>query len=372
MTGAASGPEASGSRPDVVVAHDYLTQRGGAERVALELATRLQAREVVTSVYSPELTFDGFRDLVIRQSPSRLVHLFADDMRRALPVLRRAWSRMQPVTADAVVCSSSGWAHAMPVTAGTAKIVYCHNPARWLYQPGDYVQGHSPLVRAALAALSPGLRRWDRRAAASADAYLANSRSVAERIRRAYGIEAEVLPPPVAVDTDGPQAPVPGVEPGYFLTVSRPRGYKGADALIDAFAGMPEHRLVVVGSAPGDRLPSNVSAVGRVPEEQLRWLYAHARALVSVSREDFGLTPVEANAFGCPALVVRAGGFLDSTAEGESGLFLDDDARDTIIRGVRSFPGGWDRDAIRRNAARFSGERFAARVREVIAEHMSR
>jgi glycosyltransferase involved in cell wall biosynthesis len=353
---------------DIVVAHDYLTQRGGAERVALELATRLEARELVTSVYSPELTFDGFRELRVRQSRSHLLQRFAGDMRRALPLLARAWSRMQPVDADAVVCSSSGWAHGVPVTPGTLKVVYCHNPARWLYQRDDYVQGHSPLVRAALSVLSPGLRRWDRRAAASADVYLANSRSVAERIRRAYGTEAEVLPPPVAVDATGAQEPVSGVEPGFVLTVSRPRGYKGADMLVEAFARMSEERLVVVGAEPDQSLPPNVQAVGRVPEEQLRWLYAHARALVSVSREDFGLTPVEANAFGTPVLVLRAGGFLDSTVEGESGLFVEDDAVDTIVAGVRSFPTEWDRAPVLRNADRFSGESFAARIVEVIAE----
>lgn len=366
-------PEASASRPDIVVAHDYLTQRGGAERVALELADRLEAREVVTSVYSPDLTFDGFRDLHVRQSSSRLLQRFAGDMRRALPLLGAAWSRMEPLSADVVVCSSSGWAHGVPVTAGTAKVVYCHNPARWLYQRENYVRDQSLPVRMALAALSPSLRRWDRRAAASADVYLANSRNVAERIAGAYGIRAEVVPPPVAVDTDGPQAPVPGVEPDCFLTVSRPRGYKGADTLIEAFARMPEERLVVVGGQlPGDELPANVHAVGRVSEGQLRWLYANARGLLSVSREDFGLTPVEANAFGTPALVLRAGGFLDSTAEGESGLFLDDDAVDTIIAGVRAFPREWDRAAVRRNAERFSAERFAARIREVIGEQLGR
>jgi glycosyltransferase involved in cell wall biosynthesis len=199
--------------------------------------------------------------------------------------------------------------------------------------------------------------------------YLANSRNVAERVRHAYGIEAEVLPPPVAVDATGLQEPVAGVEPGFLLTVSRARGYKGADSLVDAFARMPEERLVVVGGvSPEGDLPGNVRAVGRVPEEQLRWLYANARALVSVSREDFGLTPVEANAFGCPVLVVRAGGFLDSTAEGESGLFLDDDAVDTIIAGVRAFPREWDRDAVLRNAERFSADVFAKRIRAVIDE----
>lgn len=351
---------------DVVVAHDYLTQRGGAERVALELADRLAAREVVTSVYAPDLTFDGFRSHRVRQSRSPVLRSFAGDMRRALPLLGGAWSRMEPVSADAVVASSSGWAHGVPVTEGTLKVVYCHNPACWLYQRDDYVRDQSLPVRAALGALTPGLRRWDRRAAAGADVYLANSRSVAARIAAAYGIAAEVVPPPLAIDVEGAQDPVPGIEPGFFLSVCRPRGYKGTAALIEAFSRLPQERLVVVGGSSNDDLPGNVRAVGSVSEAQLRWLYAHTAALVSVSHEDFGLTPVEANAFGSPVLVLRAGGFLDSTAEGESGMFLDDDRVDTIVGGICAFPRTWDRDAVRRNAERFSGERFARRIREII------
>lgn len=352
---------------DVVVAHDYLTQRGGAERVALEIARTLDAREIVTSVYEPTQTFTGYEDFDIRQSPSRMLQRFRGDMRFALPLLARAWSHMPPVDADVLVASSSGWAHGLRTTPRTLKVVYCHNPARWLYQTDDYLEGHPAPVRLGLRALAPSLRRWDHRAAATADVYVANSRCVANRIRRVYGIEAEVVHPPVSLDITGAQAPLPGVEPGAFLAVSRPRGYKGIQRLISAFGRMPKRRLVVVGLTPTDDLPSNVTAVGPVSEAELRWLYANARALVSVSKEDFGLTPLEAGAFGTPALLLRAGGFLDSTQEGVSGLFVDDDSVATIVRAVEDFPDDWDSDAVRANAARFSPAVFAERLSEAVA-----
>ena len=351
---------------DAVVAHDYLTQRGGAERVALELARRLGAREIVTSVYAPERTFEGFREFDVRESQGRVLDRFAGDMRRALPFLAGAWSRLPPVDADVVVCSSSGWAHGLRTTPGTLKVVYCHTPARWLHQPEDYGLGHPAPVKLALHALSPALRRWDARAAASADLYIANSTTVAARIRRAYGIDAEVIHPPVSIDVDGAQEPVAGVAPGAFLTVSRARGYKGTERLVAAFARMPQHRLVLVGTSPSAHTPANVTAVGAVSDDQLRWLYAHARALISVSREDFGLTPVEAGAFGTPALLLRAGGFLDSTVEGESGGFIEDETADAVARAVEDFPAEWDAGAVRANAARFSPDAFAVRLREVI------
>ncbi len=352
---------------DIVVAHDYLTQHGGAERVALQLAHQLDARRLVTAVYTPAQTFRPDPNLQITEIRSKLVRSFANDPRKALPFLARAWSKAAPIEAEAVVCSSSGWSHGIPTTEGTRKIVYCHNPARWLYQPDDYTRGMPRTVRAALATLSPGLRRWDRRAAHSADAYVANSTVVAQRIRDTYGIEATVVHPPVSIDVDGPQEEIPGLDAGFFLTVARPRGYKGTTVLTEAFRSVPDQQLVVVGTRLADAdLPPNVRALGAVAEAELRWLYAHARSLLSVSHEDFGLTPLEANAFGTPALVLRAGGFLDSTAEGVSGMFIENDTPADVITAVRAFGDDWKRTAILAHAAEFSPAAFGRRIHAVI------
>ncbi|MBX0301317.1 glycosyltransferase [Cryobacterium sp. 1639] len=353
--------------PVTIVAHDYLTQRGGAERVALEIARQLGAREIITSVFDPANTFHGFDEFTITESTSRALHSLRGDMRWGLPLLAQAWSQMPPVDADVLVCSSSGWAHGLPTTERTKKVVYCHNPARWLYQRADYVTDQSLPVRALLAALTPRLRSWDQRAAQSAQLYVANSVSVAARIERVYGIRAEVLHPPLSIDVTGPRDAVPGVPDEYFLSVSRARGYKGTSLLIDSFARMPERTLVIVGVQPSPSLPRNVLALGNVSEAHLRWLYAHTRALMSMSHEDFGLTPIEANAFGRPALVLRAGGFLDSTVEGVSGLFIDDETVDAVITAVRTFPAEWNTEAIRAAAERFSPASFAHNLREVIA-----
>lgn len=365
-----TAPTPTATTPTTVVAHDYLTQRGGAERVALEIARLLGAREIITSVFDPPNTFPGFDEFTITESTSRTLHSFGGDMRWGLPLLASAWSRMPVVDAGVLICSSSGWAHGLRTTPETTKIVYCHNPARWLYQREDYVKDQSRPVRVALGALAPRLRGWDQRAARTADFYLANSVSVAERIKKVYGIRAEVLHPPMSMDIAGPRSEVADVPDEFFLSVSRARGYKGTALLIDAFAHMPEQTLVVVGVDPSPSLPTNVIALGtNLPEPKLRWLYAHTRALMSMSHEDFGLTPVEANAFGNPALVLRAGGFLDSTIEGVSGLFIDDETVDAIVTAVRAFPAAtdWDADTIRAAADRFSPTSFARNLRDVIS-----
>ncbi|WNB85442.1 glycosyltransferase [Cellulomonas sp. ATA003] len=348
----------------VALAHDYLTQRGGAERVALTLTEAFPGSPLHTSLFEPSRTFTGFRGVTIRTSPLQRVAPFRRDARLALPFLAKAWERTVVDDADVVLASSTGWAHGLRATPGVPVVVYCHNPARWLYQSAEY--DASAVRRAVTAPLRSRLLQWDQAAAQRAHTYLANSTVVAKRIRDAYGLEATVVHPPVSVDTRGPQQPVPGLAPGFWLSIARGRGYKNVQQVIDAVARIPGEELVVVGSAPpGAASIPNVRWLGIVSEARLRWLYANARALVSVAREDFGLTPIEANAFGTPVAVLRGGGFLDSTDEGRSGVFIDEATSDAVEAALRDFP-VFDAQAVVTNAARFSAEAFATRVRSVV------
>lgn len=358
--------------PRVAVVHDYLTQPGGAERVVLAMLRAFPGAPVATSVYEPDGTFPEFRDHEVLTSALQRLGPIRKDPRLALPFLAAAFSRISLPEVDAVMVSSSGWAHGVPTEV--PKIVYCHTPPRWLYQREDYLKGQPGYVRFGLAGLAPWLRRWDHRAAASASRYLANSRVVAERVRRTYGIDVEILHPPVLVDAGGEQTPLPDIDPGYLLTVSRGRGYKNVDVVAAAVRELlPAERLVIVGDvAVASGRDHRVKSVGRVSDGQLRWLYANARALVSVSREDFGLTPLEANAFGTPAVLLRAGGFLDSLVEGVNGVFVADESPVAVAAAVsRLDPAGLDPDKIKAHAGRFSEDAFVARLRAVVTEVLS-
>lgn len=346
----------------IALAHDYLTQRGGAERVALMMAQTFPGAPLYTSTYQPMQTFPEFRAIDIRASSLQRVPVARNDPRLVFPALPWAWSRTVAEDADVVLASSSGWAHAVGVPQGCRKIIYCHNTPRWLYQTREYLPG--TVSRGLFATVRRPLIAWDRAAAMSADVYIANSAVVAERVRRAYGIEAEVLHPPVVVDPTAPQRPVEGLEPGYWLTIARGRGYKNTQALIDGVRLLRGHRLVVVGAAGRSVTDPHVTFLGAVPEERLRWLYTHARALVSVSQEDFGLTPVEANAFGTPVAVLRAGGFLETTSAC-SGVFIEEASPPAVRDALATFP-DFDPDRVRENAERFSVGRFAARLKELV------
>ena len=357
--------DCAASMPEAVVAHDYLTQRGGAERVALALLSAFPGAPMVTSVYDSTRTFPGYGGHRVRTSALQQIPLFRRDPRFALPLLASTWGRTIVSSADVVVASSSGWAHGVVTTPGVRKIVYCHNPARWLYQPDDYVNG-SRQGKAVMAVLRKRLIEWDLRAAQSADRYLVNSSVVRDRVRRVYGINAEVLSPPVSVDVHAERQAVPGIKPGFFLTVARGRAYKNTDTVAEAIAGLSGHRLVVVG---GDRRSTSgqTTHLGVVTDAELRWLYAHARALVSVSHEDFGLTPIEANAFGTPALLLRSGGFLDTLREGVSGAYIDEPTAGAVRSAVRVMD-EFDPAAVTAHATTYSIESFVSRLHAIVDE----
>jgi glycosyltransferase involved in cell wall biosynthesis len=357
--------------PPVAIVHDYLTQRGGAERVVLALAGVFPAAAIHTSLYDPNGTFPEFAAIDVRPLPIDRVAPLRRHHRLALPLLAPSFSALH-VHADVTVCSSSGWAHGAR-TSGR-KVVYCHTPARWLYQSERYLAGFSGPAAIVLGGLRPALKAWDHRAAASADRYLVNSTAVRLRVADIYGIDAEVVPPPVAVDPSASTRPVAGVEPGFMLCVSRLLSYKNVDAVVAAFAELPDARLVIVGTGPlagelGTRASANVRLVGEVDDAELRWLYRHCLGLVAASYEDFGLTPIEAAAYGKPTAALRWGGFLDTIVEGETGVYFDEPQPEQIAATVRQVAStAWPESALVAHAGGYSVQRFAERLRAVVAE----
>ncbi len=370
--------------PRVAIAHDYLTQRGGAERVVLAMHRAFPDAPIATTLFDPDGTYPEFGDLDVRVSGLDRIAPLRHHHRLALPLLAPAVDHLT-IDAEVVLVSSSGWAHGVHTTG--RKVVYCHSPARWLYvDDQENTTGLSARMgKAAMALLGPRLKRWDRRAAYTADVYLANSKVTQQRIRDAYGIDAEVLHPPVAVDVHGPREALVTasagkereLESGFLLVVARLMPYKNIDAVAQAVAAMADVRLVIVGSGPaeadvraaatpaGDR----ITLLDRVTDAELRWLYANASALVCAAPDDFGLTPVEAAAFGTPTVGIRAAGLLETIVEDETGVFFDEPTPQAISSAIeRLSRERWDEQRIREHADTFSEARFADRLHRAVAE----
>lgn len=365
----------------VVLAHDYATQRGGAERVVLKIADAFPGSLMYTTLYEPKLTFPEFAGLDVRPGGLNRVAFLRRHHRLALPLLASAVDA-QRVTGELLIASSTGWAHGYQGANYT--VVYCHAPARWLYQKDRYLGSHGEssmrgrlrlaAARAALETLSPPLRNWDASAARRADVYLANSTVTQRAISEAYGIDAEVLPPPPALLPDGEERTIPTIAPGYFLCVARLLPYKNVDVIVNAVNDLPDTRLIVVGVGPDlERLTrlagARVTLLGNVDDAELRWLYRHCTALIAASYEDYGLSPLEAGSFGRPSLVLRDGGFLDTVVEGTTGVFFDSPSSPAISDGIgRVLSHPWNASVIAEHVGSFAAERFIGRLREVASQ----
>jgi glycosyltransferase involved in cell wall biosynthesis len=303
------------SRPRVVLAHDYLVQAGGAERVVAEWVKGLDARTIVTLAYNPGSTFDAFHGLDVNAS---IPGWLANQVDRMLPLLPSIAARTNVSGGDVALVSSSGWAHRFRFHI--PHVVYVHSPARWLYAADDYRVRLNSVRRAGLTMSTPLLRRGDTEVMGRARAVVANSTVTQERIRRAYGLESTVVHPPVEPVATEPKAPARELPREFAAIVARDRGYKNVALACDAAreAGLP---IVVIGAGSGslDDPSQGVYGLGRVTDAELCWVYRNAAVLVAAGREDFGLTVIEAALEGTPAATIGFGGYLETVKPGVNG-----------------------------------------------------
>lgn len=347
----------------IAIVHDFLNQRGGAERVVLSMSRLFPDAPLFTSLYDPRSTFDGFDRVDVRTSFMQKLPHSEKTFRALLPLYPLAFRSFDLSNFDLVITSSTHYAHHVQ-TPNAHHVVYCHNPPRWLYQTDDYISAGGPVPRWARKPLKPllwYLRRLDQKAAARPSAYIANSKVVAKRIRDLYGREAQVVSPPIDVTRfDGIEE---GGEKKHYLVVSRLLPYKRVDLAV-AVCTERKVPLVVVGQGPArsdlERLAgSNVRFAGRVSDEELLDLYRDARALIHCGEEDFGLTPLEANAAGIPCVAFGNAGALETVIENVTGVLISKQWGEELSKALDVIEGRvWDPAALKRHASAFSEARF--------------
>lgn len=357
----------------VVILHDYLTQPGGAERVVATMLERWPDAELRTLVHDAEGTFPEFSDHAPVTSPLQRVAGHASH-RAMLPVLPMATRSLAvgPGEADVVISSSSGWAHGIPVAPGIPHLCYCHNPARWLYDADRYLG--NALLRNLLRPLLAVLRRWDQAAARRPTRYVANSENVRGRIERAYGRPADVLPPPIDTDRLSP-SPLP--RDGYLLVLSRLLPYKRVDLALEAArrVGIP---AVVAGDGPERRRLEALAGpdaefLGRVADDAIPGLFAGASAFFLGGEEDFGMTPLEANAAGRPVVAFGGGGALETVRDRETGVLFGRQAPEEAAEGLeRALGTDWSPERLAAHADGYNASTFLDRLEHLVEDECER
>jgi glycosyltransferase involved in cell wall biosynthesis len=351
----------------VALVHDYLNQRGGAERVFAHIAAAYPDAPVYTSIWSPTLA-----DIVPR-ARVRTTFLqrfpFHDKGFRALaPLYPAAFEALDLRGFDTIVSSTTAWAKGVVVPPGAVHVCYINTVSRFVFDAERYVGGFR-----ASALARPLIRRlaaWDVRAAQRPTRFVANSRNVAERIARYYGRDADVLPCPVDVGrfTVGRGAG------DAFVVVSRLLPYKRVDLAIAACAraGVPLH---VVGTGPAEAALRAAAAGtrttfhGYADDATVNALVGDARAVILPGEEDFGLVPLEAAAAGTPTIALRAGGARETIVEGETGAFFERSDEAALAAVIAAFDRSRFRpERLRAHAEAFAPPRFVARLRAIVDE----
>lgn len=349
---------------DVAIAHDYLNQKGGAERVVLALADHFADAPIYTSLYRPRSTFEEFDRHDIRTG--WVDRLPVDKRFRALlPLYPSAIASLGELDHDVVISSSTGWAHGVRTAEQTKHIVYCHAPARWLYSGEEYFGGKGGVnLRGRL--MQP-LRRWDQRAAQRPDVYVANAENVRRRIKAAYGIDSIVIHPPVEVDRFKPSS-----RGDRLLVVSRLLGYKRVDLVVQAATNLGIG-LDVVGVGPElERLKAmagdNVTFHGRAPDAVVTELMETCSAFCFPGKEDFGITPIEAMSAGKPVVAFAAGGALETMEDGVTAAFFRRQEVGQVMDAIRRVQDLSTSPAeLHLAARRFSTRAFQTRMSELVA-----
>ena len=359
--------------------HDWFQGLHGAERtVAGMLDVFARDPDVLTFHAAHELLPDRLARAIVKES--RLAGLPGVRQRGhdpgrwrwLLPYMPYYFDHLDLDGYELVVSSSHACAAGVRTAPETIHACYCHTPMRYVWMPEAERNRVSGAKGAALKALRGRLRRWDRRASERPDLYIANSSAVADRIRRFYGREAVIVPPPVAVKDFPLDAPR---DAEHFLWVHRLVPYKRPLQVAEAFRDLPNLRLTMVGVGPLEArlradLPPNVELLGWVPRERLAELFASVGGFIHVGEEDFGISMVEALAAGTPVLAADAGGARDIVRPDLDGVLISNPSDPAqIAAGVRRLAArGWAPDDLRQSAQRFSEERFRARIAETLRD----
>jgi len=351
----------------VALVHYWLLGTRGGEKVLEALCRIFPNADIFTLFYEPESVSPLIRSKNVTVSSLNPLRRF---YRGLLPLMPMALESFDLRGYDLVISSESGPAKGVITSAATKHICYCHTPMRYLWELYPAYRAEfcrSAISRALMAPLANYLRTWDYASAARVDRFVANSSNVQRRVWKTYRRKSRVVYPPVAVESfhHSPSE-------GYFLAVSEMVPYKRLDYVVRLFA-RNGRKLKIAGDGPGYRdlkrlAARNIEFCGRVPDAELRELYARSTAFIMPGEEDFGITMVESLASGKPVIAVGRGGAAEVVTEG-CGVLYPEPSEQALDYALKIF----DRSAnlldpaqLRSRAMTFSATAFDRNFRAVL------
>lgn len=369
----------------VAIVHDWLTLKGGAETCLKEFLLLYPQADLFCVVdFLPEDERDFLRSHRVTTSFIQKFPRAAKSYRSYLAAMPLAIEQLDVTGYDLVISSSAAVAKGVITGPDQMHIAYTYSPIRYAWDLQHQYLVESGLARGIKSFVARlilhYIRMWDSRTANSVDHFIAISHFIARRIRKAYGRASHVIYPPV----DLRRFSLGDVREDFYVTMSRMVPYKRIPLIVEAFRDLPDRRLVVIGDGPEMEAVrrvagSNVTIMGKQPDDVVVSYLQRARAFLFAAEEDFGIAPLEAQACGTPVIAYGKGGALETIrgddTDDRTGVFFDTQTPASITAAIHQFEsvaGSISREACRANAHRFSVERFREEIAAFVDAAMTR
>ena len=351
----------------VAIVHDWLVSYAGADRVVDCMHHVFPDAPIYTLVYDKEKMPAWFRDYDIRTTWIQKLPFATKLYKKLLPLMPGAFEALDLSEYDLVLSSSSSCSKGVITRPDAVHIFYCHTPIRYVWDfYYTYRANANPLVRAVMPSQMHKLRQWDKCAADRVDYFIANSRYIAQRIKKYYRRDSDVIYPCVHIN----QSPFVEKE-DFYLVVGRFTWYKRIDLAVAACTKLGR-RLVVIGTGDEEsRLKAMAGPTvefkgGGLSDEEVRGYYLRAKAFLFPGEEDFGITPVEAQSAGTPVLAFGRGGACETVEDGRTGLLFHAQTVESLAECIEKFEAEGvtcSKEEIRAHSLSFSEARFEEELR---------
>ncbi len=356
----------------VAIVHPWFLVLGGGEKVVEELAELYPEADIFVLFSVSQMVPESIRDRRIYTSFLNGVPWIQKLHRELIILYPTAVESLDLSSYDLVISSSGPATFGINIRQDALHICYCHSPGRsWWDQYAERQRSISPFGKILYTAIASYLRMWEFSAAQRVDCFIANSHFIAQRIRKYLRREAIVIYPPVNVA----MGYCCEHHADYYLSVGRLEERKRLDLLVQA-CNQLQKRLVIVGVGTEEKRLRKIAGPtvefrGHVSNAELRKLYAECRAFLFAADEDFGIAPVEAQAFGRPVIAYQHGGALETVRDGETGVFFAAQTVESLVGGIQRFEtleGNFIPSEIQHNAMQFDAGIFKTEMRRFIED----
>lgn len=357
----------NGKTYKTAIVHDWFCNMGGGDKVAESFLEVVGDSPIYTSCYLEKSLTPRLREADIRASfLQKWLNQKKDNHQSFLPLMPTAFENFDLNEYDLILSSSSCCAKGVITNPNAIHICYCHTPMRYAWEYfGEYTERMGKNKKFLAGLLMNYMRVWDVASTKRVDYFIANSKNVANRIWKHYRRNAEVICPPI--DT---QYFVPGKEDGdFYLCVSRLVKYKRIDLAVKACNKLKKQLVVIGQGAELEYLRQlagpTVTIMGRQPDSVILEHYQKCKAFLFPGEEDFGMTPLEAQACGRPVIAYGRGGALETVIEGKTGIFFEKQTEDSLAEAILRFEKlEFSKEKCVKNAANFSKEAFFEKMKE--------